>query len=179
MWRQRCQGYDQQQGALSAMQNLVREDSSVYAMVGPFRATCEDRRNREGVVSLHDHGSVWQLRTFFQDDQVRHHADIMALQHVPLRSTLVHFRPAIIHWQECLRVCSSYVDAVAVAIGTPLLTQWRQPLSFLVAVPSAIIDRVSQPAIFFVCRTRAENFKADQNSNTTEAERHASKGNDH
>ncbi|KXT06628.1 hypothetical protein AC578_8476 [Pseudocercospora eumusae] len=36
------------------------------------------------------HGKARQMRTYFQDDQVRHHIDSMELQHVPLRPSLVH-----------------------------------------------------------------------------------------
>ncbi|KXT14231.1 hypothetical protein AC579_7540, partial [Pseudocercospora musae] len=36
------------------------------------------------------HGKARQMRTHFQDDQVRHDVDSMELQHVPLRPSLVH-----------------------------------------------------------------------------------------
>jgi hypothetical protein len=52
------------------------------------------------VVSLHHHGSVWQLRALFQDDKERHHPDIVALQHVPFGSALVHFRMPTLQAQD-------------------------------------------------------------------------------
>jgi hypothetical protein len=52
------------------------------------------------VLAIHDNGSVRQLRSLVQDDQIRYNADPMALQYVSFRTALVYLRMPVLQAQN-------------------------------------------------------------------------------